>query len=81
MQIITIIYRLAVAFWVGGVAIFTFVLTPILFKTQARDLAGTIVGVLFPGYFRWGLACGIRDDPLGGHRKVGEGDQVRGHQG
>jgi hypothetical protein len=58
MQIITIIYRLAVAFWVGGVAIFTFVLTPILFKTQARDLAGTIVGVLFPGYFRWGLACG-----------------------
>ena len=58
MQIISIIYRLAVSFWVGGVAIFTFVLTPILFKTQARDLAGTIVGVLFPGYFRWGLACG-----------------------
>src|SRR5512138_2371475 len=58
MQIIPVIYRLAVTFWVGGVAIFTFVLTPILFKTQARDLAGTIVGVLFPGYFRWGLACG-----------------------
>ena len=27
------------------------------------------------------LARGIRDDPRGGHRKVGEGDQVRGHQG
>jgi len=58
MQIIPVIYRLAVALWVGGVAIFTFVLTPILFKTQPRDLAGMIVGVLFPGYFRWGLACG-----------------------
>ena len=29
----------------------------------------------------WGHACGIRDDHLGCHRKVGEGDQVRGHQG
>jgi hypothetical protein len=52
------LYRLALAFWVGGVALFTFVLTPTLFRTQPRDLAGKIVGVLFPGYFRWGLACG-----------------------
>jgi hypothetical protein len=58
MQIISIIYRLAVAFWVGGVAIFTFVLTPIIFKSEPRDVAGRIVGYLFPGYFRWGLACG-----------------------
>jgi hypothetical protein len=58
MQQLTILYRIAVAFWVGGVAIFTFVLTPALFRTQSRDLAGQIVGVLFPGYFRWGLACG-----------------------
>ncbi|MEJ2698870.1 MAG: DUF4149 domain-containing protein [Desulfuromonadales bacterium] len=53
------LYRLAVAFWAGGVAIFTLVLTPTLFKTQPRDLAARIVGVLFPGYFRWGVACGI----------------------
>ena len=26
-------------------------------------------------------ACGIREDHLGSHRKMGEGDQVRGHQG
>lgn len=59
MSFIHDLYRLALAFWVGGVALFTFVLTPILFKTQPRDLAGKIVGVLFPGYFRWGLACGV----------------------
>lgn len=58
MQVIPILYRLAVAFWAGGIAIFTFVLTPILFRTLTRDQAGNIVGILFPGYFRWGLACG-----------------------
>lgn len=58
MSLIPIFYRIALALWVGGVALFTLVLTPILFKTQPRDLAGKIVGVLFPGYFRWGLACG-----------------------
>ena len=58
MLILSVIYRLAVTFWVGGVAIFTFVLTPIIFKANDRDTAGRIVGALFPGYFRWGLACG-----------------------
>ncbi len=58
MQVTSAIFRLAVAFWVGGAALFTFVLTPILFKTQPRDLAAKIVGVLFPGYFWWGLVTG-----------------------
>ena len=58
MQIATIVYRLAIACWLGGVALFTTTLTPTLFKTYSRDMAGGIVGVLFPGYFRWGLACG-----------------------
>ena len=59
MQILTILYRIAVAFWVGGVAIFSFVLTPIIFKVYDRDVAGKIVGALFPAYFRWGLGCGL----------------------
>ena len=53
------LYRLAISLWAGGNAIFTLMLTPILFKTESRDVAGRIVGNLFPGYFRWGLACGI----------------------
>jgi hypothetical protein len=52
------VYRLAMAFWVGGNALFTLVLTPLLFKTEARDTAARIVGTFFPGYFRWGLAWG-----------------------
>lgn len=58
MEISTVLYRLAVSFWVGGAALFTLLLTPALFKSYGRDMAGGIVGVLFPGYFRWGLACG-----------------------
>ena len=58
MQTLVALCRLAVAFWVGGAALFTFVLTPAIFRTESRDAAGRIVGYLFPGYFRWGLACG-----------------------
>jgi len=58
MQIVALLYRLSVTFWTGGITLFTFILTPILFKALSRDHAGQIVGILFPGYFRWGLACG-----------------------
>jgi hypothetical protein len=58
MQIASAIYHLAVTCWLGGAALFTFVLTPLLFKTYSRDIAGGIVGVLIPGYFHWGLICG-----------------------
>ncbi len=58
MQIAIIVYRLAIACWLGGAALFTITLTPALFKTYSRDVAGGIVGALFPGYFGWGLACG-----------------------
>lgn len=59
MQVVTIIYRLAVSLWLGGAALFTFVLTPLLFRYEARDTAARIVGLFFPGYFRWGVACGL----------------------
>src|SRR5665647_1488353 len=58
MKIATVIYHLAITCWLGGAALFTFVLTPIIFQSYSRDMAGGIVGFLFPGYFRWGLACG-----------------------
>lgn len=59
MNYLDALYRLSISLWAGGNAIFTLMLTPILFKTESRDVAGRIVGNLFPGYFRWGLACGL----------------------
>ena len=59
MNYFDMLYRLAISLWAGGNAIFTLMLTPILFTTESRDVAGRIVGNLFPGYFRWGLVCGV----------------------
>ena len=58
MPVLNAVYTLALGLWLGGATLFTFVLTPKLFATLTRDMAGMIVGLLFPGYFRWGLACG-----------------------
>jgi hypothetical protein len=58
MTIFKVLYNLSLSLWVGGTAIFTLMLTPIIFKSYSRDIAGQIVGTLFPSYFRWGLACG-----------------------
>jgi hypothetical protein len=58
MRTIPVLYRLALAAWAGGAALYTFTLTPALFRAYDRDAAGAIVGILMPGYFRWGLACG-----------------------
>lgn len=59
MQFFKAVYTLVVSFWFGGMALFTFVITPIFFKVFNRDLAGEIVGSVFPMYFKVGLACGI----------------------
>lgn len=58
MPIVLTVYRLVCACWFGGAVLFTFVLTPTIFASFSRDMAGGIVGVLFPGYFYWGMACG-----------------------
>lgn len=48
-------YNLVLALWVGGMAIFTFIVTPVIFKSYGRDMASEIVGHLFPGYFLYDL--------------------------
>jgi hypothetical protein len=49
------LYNLVLALWVGGISIFTFIVTPVIFKSYGRDQAGEIVGKLFPGYFTYTL--------------------------
>jgi len=45
------LYTVALALWTGGMAVFTFIVTPAIFRSFGRDQAGEIVGKLFPGYF------------------------------
>jgi putative copper export protein len=54
-EIASAVYRLALALWVGGIAVFTFIVTPVIFRTQPRNVAGGVVGEIFPLYFRYGL--------------------------
>ena len=44
MNYLDMLYRLSISLWAGGNVIFTLLLTPILFKTEGRDIAARIVG-------------------------------------
>ncbi|MBI4848831.1 MAG: DUF4149 domain-containing protein [Nitrospirae bacterium] len=52
-------YNLALALWIGGISIFTFIITPVIFRSFDRDMAGKIVGKLFPGYFMYNMALSV----------------------
>ncbi len=53
------IYTLLLALWIGGISLFTFIVTPEIFKSYGRDAAGEIVGKLFPGYFLFTLVLSV----------------------
>jgi uncharacterized membrane protein len=50
------LYMTVLSLWVGGMSLFTFILTPVIFRSYPRDAAGEIVGKLFPAYFLFTLA-------------------------
>lgn len=52
-------YNLVLSLWVGGITIFTFLVTPAIFNSFERDMAGKIVEKLFPGYFAYILALSV----------------------
>lgn len=59
MKIGQLLYNFILALWVGGIFIFTFLVTPIIFQSFSRDTAGKIVGTLFPYYFPYNLILSI----------------------
>ena len=40
-------------------SVFTFIMTPVIFKVYERDMAGKIVGDLFPSYFIYNIALSV----------------------
>lgn len=69
-SILSALYRLVLGLWVGGMSAVTFLVTPILFRTQGPEGAGAIVGRLFPVYFR--LCLGLTVVALGARAAAGE---------
>lgn len=53
------LYNLVIALWVGGISIFTFIITPVIFRSFGRNTAGEIVGKLFPVYFPYNLILSV----------------------
>ncbi len=54
-QVAPALYRIALALWFGGMAVFSLVMTPVIFRTQPRDTAARVVGAMMPVYFRFAL--------------------------
>ena len=52
------LHVLALAAWVGETVFFSFVIAPALFGGLPAEQAGATVGLIFPGYYGLGYACG-----------------------
>jgi hypothetical protein len=55
----SVVYSFLLALWAGGMVIFTFLVTPVIFQSYGRDTAGEIVGKLFPYYFPYNLVLSV----------------------
>ncbi|MFA5353770.1 MAG: DUF4149 domain-containing protein [Thermodesulfovibrionales bacterium] len=53
------LYTLVLSLWVGGISLFTFIITPAIFSSFERNMAGAVVGKLFPGYFLTNLLLSV----------------------
>jgi hypothetical protein len=49
---------LSLSVWVGGIAFFSFVVAPGIFRSLERGQAGNLLAHLFPGYYLTGTICG-----------------------
>ena len=56
-RILSRLCLLALAGWVGGGLLYTFVLTPAVFHAYGRDRAGEVVGGMMPHYFGFTFAA------------------------
>ncbi len=56
-QVALAVYRIALALWFGGTAVFSLLMTPVIFRTQPRETAAHVVGAMMPVYFRGAIAA------------------------
>jgi uncharacterized membrane protein len=51
------VYLLSIVLWIGGIAFFSFMAAPSIFKTLPREEAGRVVSDIFPKYHWQGIIC------------------------
>lgn len=57
--VLRFIYLLSIALWIGGMAFFSFLAAPSIFKVLPREEAGNVVTAIFPKYYWQGIICGV----------------------
>lgn len=63
---------LTVVVWIGGIVFFSFIASPSVFKLLPRELAGQVVGDIFPKYHLLGyISCVVALGCLLGLRQLG----------
>ena len=59
MAYVKYIHLLTLCVWVGGMIFFSFIGAPAIFKYLTRDIAGAVVGGIFPKYWMMGYVCSL----------------------
>lgn len=59
MTLVNAIFLLSLAVWIGGIAFFSFIGAPSLFKSLPPEFAGKAVAAIFPKYYPMGYISGI----------------------
>lgn len=57
MVIIKFAHLMSLVVWIGGIIFFSFFSAPSIFKVLDRELAGDVVGDIFPKYWMIGYIC------------------------
>lgn len=57
MTIVKFIHIMSLVVWIGGIIFFSFFAAPSIFKVLDRELAGDVVGNIFPKYWLIGYIC------------------------
>ncbi|MCX8072697.1 MAG: DUF4149 domain-containing protein [Candidatus Binatia bacterium] len=58
LRILSGLYLLALAIWVGTLIFHSFVVAPAVFRTLPQATAGEVVSRIFPTYYAIGYVCG-----------------------
>lgn len=59
MATVKYIHLLTLCVWVGGMVFFSFIGAPMIFKFLTRDVAGAVIGSIFPKYWMMGYVCSL----------------------
>lgn len=59
MVFIKFIFILSLTTWIGSMIFFSFFAAPSIFKVLSKELAGKVVGDIFPKYWMLGYICSI----------------------